>query len=364
MIPIIPSGKRDSFQKETELMEELRRRGIHVIPIFLSTSDFRFRNFLNPATLFRDSKSIFKALRALDPDAVVGFYALHAVPLAIFKKLFKYVLSVVATGGDVNLHIRQPYSTVRKFIYSQSDLVFAVSTDLQEKMRREWGQQPILLHTGIDPSFFRNLDSKDRLRPKWKLGKDDVVVLTVCNLVKHKGVHVLIEALGDLQRRMPSSRIRLLVVGEGPEERNLKKQSSDLGVSENTIFLGSRTRKELLELYNIADLFVLASYSEGLPFVLLEAMACETTCVSTPVGDIGKVIRTGYNGFLVKAGDSTNLADRMEEALSLQAEKKLAISVRARETVERDFDLRRIMLVMVQTLWARVKEKGRVPTRA
>ena len=99
---------------------------------------------------------------------------------------------------------------------------------------------------------------------KWKLGKDDVVVLTVCNLVKHKGVHVLIEALGDLQKRMPSSRIRLLVVGEGPEERNLKKQSSDLGLSENTLFLGSRTRNELLELYNIADLFVLASYSEGL----------------------------------------------------------------------------------------------------
>jgi len=328
------------------------------MPVFLSTSDFRFRNFLNPVALFRDSKNIFQALRALDPDAVVGYYALHAVPLAIFKKLFKYVLSVVATGGDINLHSGQPYSTVRKFIYSQSDLVFAVSTDLQEKMRREWGQQPILLHTGIDPSFFRNLESKDSLRPKWKLGKDDVVVLTVCNLVKHKGVHVLIEALGDLQKRMPRSRIRLLVVGEGPEERNLKKQSYDLGLSENAIFLGSRTRKELLELYNIADLFVLASYSEGLPFVLLEAMACETTCISTPVGDIGKVIRMGYNGFLAKVGDSTDLADRMKEALSLQVEKRFTICVRARETVERDFDLRRITLAMVQTLWARAKEKG------
>lgn len=328
------------------------------MPVFLCTSDFRFRNFLNPAVLLRDSKSIFQALRASDADAVVGFYALHAVPLAIFKKLFKYVLSIVATGGDVNLHRGQPYSTVRKFIYSQSDLVFAVSTDLQEKMCIEWGQQPILLHTGIDPSFFRNLESKDRLRLKWNLRKDDLVVLTVCNLVKHKGVHVLIEALGDLQKCMPNSRIRLLVVGEGPEERNLKKQSSNLGLGENAIFLGSRTRKELLELYNIADLFVLASYSEGLPFVLLEAMACETMCISTPVGDIGKVIRMGYNGFLVKTGDSTDLADRMKEALSLQAERKFVIRVRARETVERDFDLRRITLVMVQTLQARIKEKG------
>jgi len=336
-------------------MEELGRRGVHVMPVFLSTSDSRFRNFLNPAALFRDSKNIFQALRALDPDAVVGFYILHAVPLAIFKRLFKYVLSVVATGGDINLHSGQPYSTIRKFIYRQSDLVFAVSTNLQGKMRREWGQQPILLHTGIDPSFFRNLESKDTLRPKWKLEKDDLVVLTVCNLVKHKGVHVLIDAIGDLQKRMPNSRIRLLVVGEGPEERNLKRQSSNLGLGENAIFLGSRTRNELLELYNTADLFVLASYSEGLPFVLLEAMACETMCISTPVGDIGKVIRTGYNGFLVKTGDPANLADRMEEALSLNEAKRLAMSIQARETVEKDFDLRRIMLTMVQTLWTRTK---------
>jgi len=103
---------------------------------------------------------------------------------------------------------------------------------------------------------------------------------------------------------------------------------------------------------------VLASYSEGLPFVLLEAMACGTMCVSTPVGDIGKLIRTGYNGFLVKTGDPANLADKMKEALSLPVVKRLIISVRARETVERDFDLQRIMLRMVQTLWARVKEKG------
>ena len=87
-------------------------------------------------------------------------------------------------------------------------------------------------------------------------------------------------------------------------------------------------------------------------------MACETTCISTPVGDVGKVIRMGYNGFLTKTGDSTDLADRMKEALSLQAEKKFTICVRARETVERDFDLRRITLAMVQTLWTRTKEKG------
>jgi glycosyltransferase involved in cell wall biosynthesis len=212
------------------------------------------------------------------------------------------------------------------------------------------------LHTGVDPSFFRNLELKENLRPKWKLRKDEFVVLTVCNLVKHKGVHVLIKAISDLRKRMPSSKIRLLVVGEGPEERNLKKQSFNLGIDESAIFLGSRTRNELLELYNTADLFVLASFSEGLPFVLLEAMACETICISTPVGDIGKVIRTGYNGFLAKTGDPSNLADRMKEALSLNDSKRLAISVQARATVEKDFDLRRIMLTMVQTLRTRTKD--------
>jgi glycosyltransferase involved in cell wall biosynthesis len=127
----------------------------------------------------------------------------------------------------------------------------------------------------------------------------------------------------------------------------LKELASSLGLEENVVFLGYRSRKELLELYNFADLFVLASYSEGLPFVLLEAMACENICVSTPVGDVRKIIREGDNGFLMKIGDSMDLAKKMWEILSLPEEQASRIRTQARKTIETEFDLRKITEKMI-----------------
>lgn len=352
MIPLIPLRKKEFYQDNSELLRELQRRNVRIVPIFLNAPDDRFRHFLNPLILLRDPKIIFRTLKALAPDVVVGFYVLNAIPLAIFKRFFNYKLSLVATGGDINLHKGRFYRIVRKFIYGRSDLVFAVSKELSQKIFGEGGCKSILLSTGTDPSFFRKFESKSDLRQKWNMRKDNIVILTVCNLVRHKGVNVLIEAVSLLQNRLPHANARLLIVGEGPEESNLKELASNLGLGENVIFLGYRSRKELLGLYNVADLFVLASYSEGLPFALLEAMACENVCVSTPVGDVGKVIREGHNGFLVKIGDSKHLAKKMRYIVSLPEEQTSRIGVQARKTIEKNFDLRKITQRMVQEISA------------
>lgn len=350
---LIPLKKKDSYQNNTELLRELQLRNVRIMPIFLNAPDDRFRHFLNPFILIRDSKNIFRTLKALAPDVVIGFYVLNAIPLAVFKKLLRYDLSLVATGGDINLHNGRFYRIVRRFVYGQSELVFAVSEELSEKIVRESGRKSILLPTGTDPSFFRKIKPKSDLRQRWNLRKDDVVILTVCNLVRHKGVNVLIKAVSLLQNRLPHANTRLLIVGEGPEEDNLKELTSNLDLDEKVVFLGYRSRKELLELYNVADLFVLASYSEGLPFALLEAMSCQDVCVSTLVGDVGKVIKEGYNGFSVKIGDPIDLAKKMMEVLTLPEEQTSRICAQARKTIETDFDLRKIAKKMIQTVSAR-----------
>lgn len=352
MAPLFSSRQKEFYQDNIELLRELQLKSVRVVPIFLSAPDASFRYFLNPLILVRDSKKIFQTLKALAPDVVVGFYVLNAIPLAFFKKFFHYNLSLVATGGDINLHNSWFYRTARKFIYDHSDLVFAVSKELVEKIFEESGCEPILLHTGTDPSFFRKFESKAGLRKKWNLRDDDVIILTVCNLVRHKGVNVLVKAVSLLQNRLTRVNARLVIVGEGPEEGFLKELTSNLGLDENVVFLGYRSRKELLELYNAADLFVLASYTEGLPFSLLEAMACENICVSTPVGDVGRVIREGDNGFLVRIGDSIALAKKMREILSLSDEQKSRICTQARKTIETDFDLRKMTEKMMRVVSA------------
>lgn len=348
VVPLIPLRKKGFYRDYDELLKELRLRNVRIAPVFLNAPDDSFRHFLNPYIFVRDARNIFRTLQLLAPDVVVGFYVLNAIPLAVFKRFLHYDLSLVATGGDINLHNGLFYRIVRKIVYSQSDLIFAVSRELSGKILRENGCEPILLPTGTDVSFFRKIKSKSDLRKKWNLRNEDIVILTVCNLVRHKGVDVLIEAFSLFQNRLPYSSAHLFIVGEGPEERDLKGLASSLGLDRLVSFLGYRSRRELLELHNLADLFVLASYSEGLPFVLLEAMACESICVATPVGDVGKVIRDGDNGFLMKTGDPLDLAEKVWEILSFPEERASKIRAQARKTVEEEFDLRKIVDKMIQ----------------
>lgn len=349
MVPLFSSKQEELYRSSLGLFRELQRNNVRVVPIFLNAPDAGFRHFLNPLILVRDSRTIFKTLKALAPDAVIGYYVLNAIPLAFFKKILKYSLFVRAAGGDVNLHNRWVHRMFRKFIYSQSDLVFAVSEELAQKVFNESGCQPMWLPEGTDPSFYKELEGRSDLRQKWSLRSDEIVVLTVCNLVKHKGPQVLVEAASLLQKRLKAA-VRLVIVGKGPEERNLRQLASNIGLSENVFFLGHRSREELLELYNAADLFVLASYTEGLPAVLLEAMACENVCVSTPVGDVRKVIKEGHNGFLVETGDSAALAEKMREIILLPERQRMEICKQARETIETQFDLRKTTERMLRSL--------------
>jgi len=353
IIPLVSLRKREFYLDNAELLRELQLKNVRIVPIFLNAPDDSFRHYLNPYILLRDAKNIFRTLQLLAPDVIIGFYVLNAIPLVFFKKFLHYNLSLVATGGDINLRKGIFHKIARKIVYSQSDSIFAVSQALKGEIWRESGRKSTLLPTGTDASFFTKIESQSGLRQKWNLRRDDIIILAVCNLVRHKGVDVLIKAVGMFQNRLLHSNARLLIVGEGPEERDLRGLASSLGLDENVTFLGYRSRSELLDLYNLADLFVLASYSEGLPFVLLEAMACGDVCVATPVGDIGKVIRDGDNGFLIKVGDPTDLAEKLWGIFSLPEEEASKVRARARKTIEEEFDLRKMTEKMIQVASAR-----------
>ena len=90
---------------------------------------------------------------------------------------------------------------------------------------------------------------------------------------------------------------------------------------------------------NIADFFLLTSHTEGLPFALLEAMACERLCICSPVGDIPDVIHVGYNGFLTKSVKPQNFAREIENFLALSKDELVTLSKNARQTVLEEFDL-------------------------
>jgi glycosyltransferase involved in cell wall biosynthesis len=196
----------------------------------------------------------------------------------------------------------------------------------------------MIIPTGVDPSFFRKMEPKEALRRKWELPDDAFIILTVSNLETHKGVDVAIRAL-SLVSQNRADLVKLLVVGTGPQKSKLDQLITDLNLTDRVSFLGELDHWKIRELYSSADLFILSSWNEGLPFALLEAMSCECISVTSPVGDIPRVIEDGRNGFLVNAIRPEEFAEKINMIRSMERHGAESIREQAKRTVVEKFDL-------------------------
>jgi glycosyltransferase involved in cell wall biosynthesis len=148
-----------------------------------------------------------------------------------------------------------------------------------------------VLRNGVDLDRFA---PRDRSSLRAQLGLKGPVWLTVGHLIELKGIHIVIEALA----RVPDT--TLLIAGDGPDEHKLRQLVERLGLSARARFLGAISHAKLCEYYNAADAMVLASSREGMPNVVLEAMACGTPVLATPVGGIPELITAPEAGELMR----------------------------------------------------------------
>jgi glycosyltransferase involved in cell wall biosynthesis len=158
-----------------------------------------------------------------------------------------------------------------------------------------------VIENGIDADLFR---PQERTAARRALGLTEggQILVSVGTLAPRKGFHLVIEALPVLAERFPE--IRFVIVGgagaEGAMEQELLDLAERLGVAGRVIFAGPRQRNELAAWYSAADLSVLASAHEGCPNVVLEALACGTPVVATPVGGIPEILSDPDAGLLAE----------------------------------------------------------------
>ena len=137
--------------------------------------------------------------------------------------------------------------------------------------------------------------------------------------------------------------MRADIVGDGPLREELSARIEELGLEQHVSLLGPRTQEEVRGLLEHADLFVAPfvigadGNADGLPTVLLEAMATGIPCVAASVTAVGEVIIDGRTGWLVPTGDTPALIDAVREALD-PATDRLALTTAARELVAENYD--------------------------
>ena len=168
-------------------------------------------------------------------------------------------------------------------------------------------------------------------------------LIYVGRLVPQKGLPETIEAL-----RLATSRgvaARLVLAGSGPEEARLRQQVRDAGLAREVAFVGAAHGQQKAQLLAQADVFVLASYAEGLPYSLLEAMAAGVVPIVTPVGGMLDVLTDGEHGLFVAPRDAHAIAEAISRLAADRASlARMSAACRARiaagyslERVARDF---------------------------
>lgn len=167
------------------------------------------------------------------------------------------------------------------------------------------------IYYGIDPTPYENAYDEDikKIRSIWFVNDDTYLIGTIARLVPQKSLHTLLEGF-SFYLKMATKPAKLVIVGVGHLESELKKQATELGIQEQVIWAGFREDIHLV--INALDVFTLTSVYEGLGLVLLEAMAAGKPIVASNVSAIPEVVSNGMTGILFTPSNPMQLAEALK----------------------------------------------------
>jgi N-acetyl-alpha-D-glucosaminyl L-malate synthase BshA len=215
-------------------------------------------------------------------------------------------------GTDITLVGRdKTYTPVVTFSINQSDAITAVSDNLRKETLEnfEIKKEISVIHNFVDITRFsvKPMDAfKKAIAPN-----GEKIILHASNFRKVKRIADVIYTFNKIKKSIPS---KLLLVGDGPERHMAEDLCRELGIIEETRFLGKQ--QDMEDIYAIADLFLLPSEHESFGLAALEAMAAGTPVVATNAGGIPEIVTHGKNGYLSGIGDVEQMSHQTISILS------------------------------------------------
>ena len=209
----------------------------------------------------------------------------------------------------------------------------------------------VTIHNGIELKKFEDIVEDRSIRKGLGLPKEAILIGTVGRLAHEKGQEYLVNAIPNVVSRYPQA--HFVFIGDGPQERDLKDITVELGVSEHCRFLGFR--HDVPELLKCVDIFVQPSPREGLSITLLEAMAAKKPVIAANISGNQEVIDNNINGILCQPMDSTALAEALINLLGNQ-DRRALLGRNAREEVEQRFSEQMMLEQTVHLYKAKIEE--------
>ena len=288
-------------------------KGVSLVPINCTKNKFL-------EAIIHTFKGVLKA-RNLDPDIL----HIHAIGPSLFAPLARILgMRVVVTNHGPDYERKKWPLPARLFLKSCERMgavfangIIAISENIAVDIRRKYNRDAFVLPNGVDIPETANTDN---ILDKIGLVRNKYI-LAVGRLVPEKGFHDLIEAFNGLKQDTGTREWKLVIAGDADHADNYSKfLKAEADKNSNIVLTGFLTGQPLKELYSHAGLFVLPSYHEGLPIVLLEAMSYGLSCIASDI-PANKNIDLHEDRFF-KAGKVDLLASKIREFISKPWEDK------------------------------------------
>lgn len=290
------------------------------VEVFYFHAIFPIRNLAYPLPdLMQEIKLICNIIERKNVD-IIHFYQpefLTSIPLPLIKKKFNkpslltingfpgvswfYGKSIVDFIGLIYTRI------ITSFLMRYADKILLYATNLK-RYAKKMGipeEKMVFLPEGVELTIPQNANEiREIVREELDVSNDEKLIIFTGRLVPVKGVDILIRAFKILHNIYPNC--KLLIVGDGPYRKLYESQSGEL-LNKAIIFTGLVEPEKVVKFLLASDIFVLPSFSEGIPSSLLEACFCGLPCIATNTGAIPDIIKNMETGIIVRPGDETAL---------------------------------------------------------
>ena len=336
---------------ESKLEEMARLDNISFIPIDMD----RKVNFKTIAQLLRIvNQHQIHIVHSMGARA--DFFARMAV-----RKLPK--ISLVCTvampveGFDIGFIRKIIYKIADRFSSRYVTQFIAVSKALKDQLirkRKIHSDRITVVHNGVELDQYNpGMDASEKIRLLLGITDDYPIIGAIGRLVHQKGYSHFLQAAKQVY--VEKKYVRFVIVGHGPEEDNLKSMAKSLGISHVCTFAG--LRRDIPELLSTFEVFVLSSVLEGLPRIVIEAMAMGRPIVATDIDGVREELEDGITGLLVPPENSDSLAKSIIDLLT-DKDKSVQMGINARRVAEERFGVG-IMLKNVEEVYEEILQQNR-----
>ncbi len=275
---------------------------------------------LIPFFLFFQFFSLLLLVRKVRPDIIHAHWIIpQGFMAALVKRISGVPVVVTAHGADIFGLQGTLFKAIKRYTLKKVSMVTVVSEALINALAEIIPPdiQPQIIPMGVDSTIFSPEKKNDLIRKKYAISGP--FLLYVGRLTEKKGVRYLIDAIPGVLQKIPDA--KLLIVGSGELEEELKEQVISLGLSGQIQFAGSVPNRDLPEYYAAADIFIGPSIAaksgdtEGFGLTFVEAAMSGCLVVASDIGGIRDIIQENETGFLVDPLDTRLLADKIRYAL-------------------------------------------------